>query len=179
MVLVCLEVSCSPTGEDKYPVPTTIRIARIFADAKDVAENFPSDKIIEADSAYVGQNVYYICWNTDEPLNIDRSTETDNVISNCGMWLPAASRVFGDVCGLEMELVAPARLAERQRKRAAAQRVADAGEDKKGAGGKRSGGEAADGEYAEALASPVVATHTNPCTSRFVSSRGAPWRNRW
>jgi hypothetical protein len=128
MAYVCLEVKCSPTGEEKFPVPTTIRIARIFADAADAAKSFPSDQIIKADAAYAGQDVCYLLWKTDEPLNIDRCVETGNVISNCGMWLPADRRIYGETCDLSVELVPPARLIERQRQRAAAQRVAEATE---------------------------------------------------
>lgn len=120
-------------------MPTTIRIARIFADAADAAKSFPSDQIIKADAAYAGQDVYYLLWKTDEPLNIDRCVETGNVLSNCGMWLPADRRIYGETCDLGVELVPPARLADRQRQRAAAQRVAEATEAhmqrKRGGGG--------------------------------------------
>ena len=110
MALVCLEVSCAPNGEERYPVPTTVKIVRIFADAREAAKEFPDDRIHPAESEYGGQDVYFVLWKTDDPLNIDRCATQGNNISNCGMWLPQSERVYGNVTDLEVELIAPQRI---------------------------------------------------------------------
>jgi len=183
MAYVCLEISCQPNGEEAYPVPTKIRIARIFSDAVEAAEEFPEDQIIKADTAYSGQDIYYVCWKTDEPLNIDRYLETDNCISNCGMWLPDEQRIFGNVCDLSVELVAPARLADRQRKRVAAQRAADAADAR--AHGRRANqhdlaytGDRDGGDVSVHHVGPLGPV-TGGGTCGGVASKGSPWRQRW
>lgn len=125
MALVCLEISCSPHGDDKYPVPTKIRVARVFADATQAAREFGDDMMYRADTEYAGQDVYFVLWNTSEELNLDRMRSADNTVSNCGMWLPDSARVYG-ITDLEVELVPPEKIKARTRKTAKAVREAAA-----------------------------------------------------
>lgn len=123
MAYVVAEISCSPNGEERFPVPTTIRICRIFADAADAAAEFESDKLFKAESEFSGQDVYYVLWKLDTQLNLDRSIVQENVISNCGMWLPQNSRIYNEVADLEVEIVPPERVKQRAKQRAAAERA--------------------------------------------------------
>lgn len=118
MALVCLEISCAPTGDEKYPVPTTIRVARIFATRDEARHEFGDDMIYRPDPEYAGQDVYFCLWDTSEPLNIDRCRAQDNTLSNCGMWLPDTERVYG-ATDLEVELVPPERIRARKKQKAA------------------------------------------------------------
>jgi hypothetical protein len=124
MACVCVEVCCSPNGEDKYAVPTTIKIVRIFADTREAAKEFSTDQAFKAESEFAGQDIYYLLWKTDEPLNIDRCIVGDNTISNVGMWLPDSDRIYSDVSDLEVELVPPQRVKARAKVRERAQRQA-------------------------------------------------------
>jgi hypothetical protein len=140
MAYVIAEISCAPNGQECYPVPTTFRICKVFGSGQDAAAEFDQDVLWPASDETKGQNVYYVLWKTDEPLNLDRCIQTDNKISNCGMWLSDDQRMYGDV-DLDTELVAPERLQERAKKRQAAARVAlrqKQLEDAKKNGGKRS-----------------------------------------
>lgn len=123
MPLVCLEVSCAPNGTEKYPVPTTIRLARVFAGATDAAKHFDGDLLWAPDAEYAGQDVYYVLWDTSEPLNIDRTRNPENIVSNCGHWLSDEQRLYGNT-ELEVEMVPPEKLRERERMRRAAERTA-------------------------------------------------------
>jgi len=123
MAYVVAEISCSPNGDERYPVPTTIRICRIFADAADAAAEFESDKLFKAESEFSGQDVYYVLWKLDTQLNLDRSIIQENIIANCGLWLPQNSRIYNEVADLEVEIVAPERVKQRAKQRAAAERT--------------------------------------------------------
>ena len=122
MACVCLEVCCSANGDDKYPVPTTIKIVRIFADEREAAREFPEDQAIKAESEFLGQDIYYLLWKTDEPLNIDRCIIGDNSISNVGMWLPDSERIYTDVSDMGVELVPPQRIKARAKARELAEK---------------------------------------------------------
>ena len=122
MAYVCVEISCAPNGEEKYPVPTTLRIARIFADSKEAAKEFDQDLFYKAEPEVSGQDIYYLLWDTRKPLNLDRFRVHDNSISNCGMWLDDNERIFGDV-ELNVELIPPERIKVRNRAKAAAVRA--------------------------------------------------------
>lgn len=122
-----VEVNCAPTGSESYPVPTTMRIARIFADGAEAAREFPEDKLIEPDAEYRGQDVYYVLWRMDEPLNLDRCIVKENTISNTGMWLPASERIFSNTTDLTtVKVAAPDRVKQRAQKKAAALKQAGA-----------------------------------------------------
>uniref|UniRef100_A0A6C0IV10 Uncharacterized protein n=1 Tax=viral metagenome TaxID=1070528 RepID=A0A6C0IV10_9ZZZZ len=124
MAYVAVEVSCSPKGVEKYPVPTTIKIAKIFASVAEISREFAEDKIIKAESECTGQDVYYLLWKLDTPLNLDRCIQKDNIISNCGMWLPDSQRLYADGANLNVELVPDEKIQQRARERAAAEKAA-------------------------------------------------------
>ena len=105
-----LEISCAPTGEEKYPVPTTMRIARVFGTEAEAKAEFSEDQLHGAEGEYVGQNVYYLLWNTAEGLNLDREIVQDNAISFCGSWLPDSERIIGST---DLELCSTEKLRER------------------------------------------------------------------
>ncbi len=136
MAYLLVEIACSPVGTEKYPVPTTIRIARIYASADEAASEFPTDQIVPPPSEYRGQSLYYVLWKSDDPLNLDReATEGENIVSNCGMWLEMSKRPTGDVTDLSVELVPPERVKARAKQRALAQRAAGQEPRKSGEGG--------------------------------------------
>lgn len=118
MVYVLVEVSCAPQGEGSYPVPTTFKLVRVFASRADAnAEWNQGDTVHRAEAENAGQDVYYLVWNTSEPLNLDRHTTNTNNTSNCGMWLPDSKRVFSDTTDIHYELRPPARVIQKARKR--------------------------------------------------------------
>ena len=121
MAYVCVEVCCSPNGDERYPVPTTLRMVAIYANRKEALEKC-EDQAIKAQSEFAGQDIYYLLWKTDEPLNIDRNITQDNTISNVGSWLPDSERLYGVVSDLKVELVPPERIKQRaaQREKATA-----------------------------------------------------------
>ncbi len=134
MAYVCVEVSCSPNGDTRYPVPTTLKIVRIFASAEEATHEFPEDQAFKAESEFTGQDVYYLLWKTDEALNLDRNVVADNTISNVGGWLPDSDRMYTDVSDLAVELIPPARIKARAKERERAQKAAGI-KHKKTAGG--------------------------------------------
>lgn len=124
MAYVVAEISCAPHGEEMYPVPSTFRICRIFANATEAEAEFGQDAIYKAPIEYSGQDVYYVLYKLDEPLNLDRCIQPANTINNCGMWLSSEQRIYGDVSDLNVELVPPERLRARAREKAAAAKMA-------------------------------------------------------
>lgn len=118
MVYVVLEVSCMPNGDDKYPVPAKLRLCKAFANHDEAKQAFPEDLFYPPNSEYIGQDIYYVLWNTDEELNIDRSVVRENEPSNCGMWLDAEYRIWDDVSDMQVKLDAPQRVHERYSKKA-------------------------------------------------------------
>lgn len=177
MAIVCLEVLCSGHGDDSYPVPTTIRIAQIFASYDQADEEFPED-VLKAPPTHVpGQDVYYVIWDTNEPLNIDRASDKNNVLSNCGSWLPDTERIFADV-DLEVEMVPPERMEARRRQRAAAKRALEAAE-------ARDRGEAYNADdlnYVEDVNAYVDHTPDAPQQTIGATTRpadGTLWKQRW
>lgn len=171
MAYVALEVCCSPQGNEKYPTPTTIRIAKIFANADDLTKNFSNDIIIRAESEYIGQDVYYLLWKLDEPLNIDRCTISENRISNCGMWLPDSERIYTE-SELEVELVPPEIIKQRARQKAAAERAANRGNARRNVTDYTDGNDERYGDCYERR------SRTSSSTSQFSTSAwsGTPWK---
>lgn len=181
MAYVCVEVSCAPNGEEKYPVPTTLRMVRIFADAREAAQEFTQDQIIKAESEYSGQDIYYLLWKTDEPLNLDRVIVQDNTIHNCGMWLPESERIYNDVSDLEVELIPPQRIKQRAKQREMAQR--NAAKERKRAGGKKKtsivyGDTDQFDDDSEYVGSGRIGSAAGG-NSVGRSASGAPWRKAW
>lgn len=118
MVYVLVEVSCAPQGDGSYPVPTTFKLVRVFASRADANADWNQGDIVHrAEAENSGQDVYYLVWNTNEALNLDRHTTNTNNTSNCGMWLPDSNRVFSDTTDIHYELRPPARVIENARKR--------------------------------------------------------------
>lgn len=116
MVYAVVEISCMPNGDESYPVPTKFRLCKIFGSVDEAKQTFTDDLFYAPDSEYVGQDIYYVLWNTDEELNLDRSIVRDNTLSNCGMWLDAEYRVWGDTADMEVTLQPSKRVRERSKK---------------------------------------------------------------
>jgi hypothetical protein len=180
MVYAIVEVCCSPNGDEKYPVPTTLQLVRIFSDAREAMQEFPSDQVIKAESEYAGQDIYYLLWNTDEKMNLDRCIQADNVISNVGLWLPENERLYGDVTDLEVELIPPQRIKQRAKQRERAQQTASKERKRQGDGKKARttinyGDEQTDEEYQGSgrIGPPAGGTSVGR------SIGGTPWKQRW
>lgn len=185
MAYVVVEICCAPNGEHKYAVPTTLRIARIFADATEAAKEFAQDTYYKAESEYAGQDIYYVLWKLDEPLNLDRCIIQDNSISNCGMWLPDSERLYADVGDLEVELMPPERIKQRAKAKAQAEKAALAAAQKSRRGNvkiarggdddgnENIGGGGGDGEYHSSSSSS--SHNPNARYARGIAA-GTPWK---
>lgn len=113
MVWCIVEVSCAPYGETSYPVPTSFRMVKVLASRAEATTEWTGDKLYRAETdapEHTGQDVYYLLWNTSEPLNLDRHTVQDNSVSNVGSWLPETKRIESDVRDLHYELKPPRRV---------------------------------------------------------------------
>jgi hypothetical protein len=93
MVFCIAEIRCAPGSQG--PIPTTIKIVKVFGTVSEMLASFPKD-LFHSDPDFKGQDVYQVMWDTDEALNLDRSIVRDNKISNTAMWLPESKKIYGE-----------------------------------------------------------------------------------
>lgn len=109
MVWALVQVNCAPHGTDRYSMPHAFMVLAWFATEAEARAAWPADLVHHPDESLEGQNVYQMLWNTAQPLNLDRSIDNSNKVSNMGAWLPESARMAADRAGgAELEVVSRA-----------------------------------------------------------------------
>lgn len=121
-----LEVRCFPHPSDSYPIPTTMKLVKVFATEQEaIADGWATqDRVYNPPEEFAGQQVYQMIWNTDEPVNLDRHIQNTRKVSNVGEWLPESKQIWSDTSDIQLQPIPPERLKERARRREMAQKVA-------------------------------------------------------